>query len=342
MNFFCIIFCMVKPGQFIYIMLHMIILEQFQTISKTTTSFSFSSLTTSFFFSNNYLFPVNFANNYLSHSFFPPTQIWKSKSIMCLFVSMIFILIQIKFDDDINNDELLETGKGKNMWWVCTRKSISPAVLSTWPLRKYFSHPSLVIYFFRNPINQTETRTANRWGTTNSKPPGPIIIMMSQWEKLSSSQIIFITLFSAGAQPCYALLSHSKQIGQSCWAKTIFLSQTSILIQLYYAGSHSEHRWRCSKGKVLDPFSPGSKLGNYAQPKPFSWAKPAFWFNCTVQDHILSTAGDALRVRSWTHSVKKYQSESDWLTNWTSTHHPLDGCLLWLGCGWTSAELMFG
>ncbi len=27
---------------------------------------------------------------------------------MCLFTSMIFILIQIKFDDDINNDELLE------------------------------------------------------------------------------------------------------------------------------------------------------------------------------------------------------------------------------------------
>jgi len=62
-EFFCIIFCMVIPGQFIYIMLHMIILEQFQIISKTTTSFSFSSLATSFFFSNNYLFPVNFSNN---------------------------------------------------------------------------------------------------------------------------------------------------------------------------------------------------------------------------------------------------------------------------------------
>ncbi len=27
-----------------------------------------------------------------------------------------------------------------------------------------------------NPTNKTETRTANRWGTTNSKPPGPIIM----------------------------------------------------------------------------------------------------------------------------------------------------------------------
>jgi hypothetical protein len=73
-------------------------------------------------------------------------------------------------------------------------------------LHKYFSHPSLVIYFFlqslsRPPIELklTETGTANRWGITNSKAPEPII-MMSQSEILSSSQIIFITLFSAGAR----------------------------------------------------------------------------------------------------------------------------------------------
>ncbi len=42
-----------------------------------------------------------------------------------------------------------------------------------------------------NPSHETETR----WGTTtNSNPPGPII-MMSQSETLSSIQIIFITLF---------------------------------------------------------------------------------------------------------------------------------------------------
>jgi hypothetical protein len=32
---------------------------------------------------------------------------------MCPFISMIFILIEIKFDDDINNNELLETERGK-------------------------------------------------------------------------------------------------------------------------------------------------------------------------------------------------------------------------------------
>jgi hypothetical protein len=39
-------------------------------------------------------------------------------------------------------------------------------------------------------------------GTTNSKPPGRII-MMGEWESPSNSQIIFIILFSAGAQPCW-------------------------------------------------------------------------------------------------------------------------------------------
>jgi hypothetical protein len=105
-------------------------------------------------------------------------------------------------------------------------------------LQKYFSHPSLVIYFFfagtanwgtinskpPGPIimmSQSETLqqcsifdltkifftskcsyllfffagTANCWGTTNSKPPG-LIIMMGQSEILSSSQILFIALFS--------------------------------------------------------------------------------------------------------------------------------------------------
>jgi hypothetical protein len=42
---------------------------------------------------------------------------------------MIFILIQIKFDDDINNDELLKTGKGKNIKEKAKKKSCPPLVL---------------------------------------------------------------------------------------------------------------------------------------------------------------------------------------------------------------------
>jgi hypothetical protein len=55
-------------------------------------------------------------------------------------------------------------------------------------LQNYFSHPSLVIYFFPTPPIKLETGTANRWGTTNSKPSGPII-MFDQSKIGNSSQI---------------------------------------------------------------------------------------------------------------------------------------------------------
>jgi hypothetical protein len=89
-------------------------------------------------------------------------------------------------------------------------------------LQKYFSHPSLV---FCKPIYKTKTETANRWETTNSKPPGPII-MIGQSETGSSSQIIFITLFSGRYTTSLCLFKQTVQ--QKCLAKTILLSQTSV------------------------------------------------------------------------------------------------------------------
>jgi hypothetical protein len=67
-------------------------------------------------------------------------------------------------------------------------------------LHIYFSHPSLVVYFVApcNPTPQTEIGTAQWWGTTNSKPPGPIM-MIGQSKTLTSSEITFTTLSSAGA-----------------------------------------------------------------------------------------------------------------------------------------------
>jgi hypothetical protein len=93
-------------------------------------------------------------------------------------------------------------------------------------LQKYVSHPSLVIYFFTTPpIKLKLGQQTGKWGTTNSKPLGPII-MMSRSEALSSSsQIIFITLFCAGAQVgCGPCTSHKRL----CGAKTILLSQTGM------------------------------------------------------------------------------------------------------------------
>ncbi len=69
-------------------------------------------------------------------------------------------------------------------------------------LPKYFSHPSLVIYLFcatsHIKLTNWQTGTANFVGTTNSKPPGPII-MFDQSETWSSSQNRFITLFRCTA-----------------------------------------------------------------------------------------------------------------------------------------------
>ncbi len=47
---------------------------------------------------------------------------------------------------------------------------------------------------FSNPTHKNKTGTANRWETTNSKPPGPII-MIGQSQTGNGSQIIFISLF---------------------------------------------------------------------------------------------------------------------------------------------------
>jgi hypothetical protein len=51
-------------------------------------------------------------------------------------------------------------------------------VLSLWHCKNYFSHPTVVIYFFFNPTHKTKMRTANRSETTNSKPPRRIIMIV--------------------------------------------------------------------------------------------------------------------------------------------------------------------
>jgi hypothetical protein len=57
---------------------------------------------------------------------------------------------------------------------------------------------------------------------------------------------------------------------------------------------------------IAAPFTSHHKLSNYADPKPFSSVKPACFDFSSVQDHILSTTGDALRTgpRVRTHHMK--------------------------------------
>jgi hypothetical protein len=81
-------------------------------------------------------------------------------------------------------------------------------------LQKYFSHPSLVIYFlFRNPTHYTKTRTANRWETTNSKPSGRIV-MIDQLKIRSSSQINAFSSPLLHTEPINGMWPSS-----ACWLK---------------------------------------------------------------------------------------------------------------------------
>jgi hypothetical protein len=78
--------------------------------------------------------------------------------------------------------------------------------------------------------------------------------MICQSEILSRSQIIFVTLFSAGAQGSWTFHQLAQSV-QLCWAKTIFLSHQTGMFSLFFiqfssAGSNIEHRWRCSKERL--------------------------------------------------------------------------------------------
>jgi hypothetical protein len=74
-------------------------------------------------------------------------------------------------------------------------------VLSMWTCKKYFSHPSLVFFFFPTlPMKlKLEFGTANRWETTNSKPPGPII-MIGQLETGSNTRSYLLHSSMAGVR----------------------------------------------------------------------------------------------------------------------------------------------
>jgi hypothetical protein len=72
-----------------------------------------------------------------------------------------------------------------------------------WPCNNVFTSKFGYLPFW-NPTHKTEAGTLHMSGTTNSKPPGRII-MMGQSETLSRSHVIFITLFSAGAHRCHLL-----------------------------------------------------------------------------------------------------------------------------------------
>jgi hypothetical protein len=76
-------------------------------------------------------------------------------------------------------------------------------------LQKYFSQPSLVIYFFSNPTHKTKIGIARMSETNNSNPPGPI--------KLSSQSTTTAVRFLGAFLP--ASTSCAKIVGQNHFAE---------------------------------------------------------------------------------------------------------------------------
>ncbi len=139
------------------------------------------------------------------------------------------------------------------MFFTFVTKSISSSAqqCSAWNPTQIFFSSKFSYLILCNPTHISEIGIANRCGTTNSEPPGPII-MIGQSETLSSSQIIFITLFCAGAQRCFAFYGPPETL-QLCWAKTIFWAKPAyfaFFYQILLCRSHLEHRWRCSKKRT--------------------------------------------------------------------------------------------
>jgi len=95
------------------------------------------------------------------------------------------------------------------------------------------------------------------------------------------------------------------------------------------------------------PFTSHGNVRNYAEPKQFSWARSACVgfssSNFTVQDHIPSTGGDALRTWEFdTCSSSQHPGTSTCSygdqSKPTATSTSSIGSLLWLSCGWTPTE----
>jgi hypothetical protein len=135
------------------------------------------------------------------------------------------VLMICSITDCYAEDFLSPTRKAKaafhafaNMHGSFVRIAISVCLwMETWPLLEHlqlsitryvtrhnsFSHPTLVIYVWQSHPVKMKLGQQIGGGTTNSKPHGPIF-MIDQSETLSSSQIIFSTLFSAMCTTVFA------------------------------------------------------------------------------------------------------------------------------------------
>jgi len=83
--------------------------------------------------------------------------------------------------------------------------------------------------FLDNHTNKIEAGTTYTCGITNSKPPGPIIII-NELEILSLSQVQFITLLFGGAQLCFARASCTNLVRQFPELNSHILTFTHLIV----------------------------------------------------------------------------------------------------------------
>jgi hypothetical protein len=120
-------------------------------------------------------------------------------------------------------------------------------------LQKKFTSKFNYFTFFK-PHPYIKTGAANRWETTNSKPPEPII-MISQLETGTSRQNhIYYTLLWHQILDLRCVLYRLRQTMQKFWAKTILQTQhwnVSTFVDPIFMCSRvtycTEHMWNRSK-----------------------------------------------------------------------------------------------
>ncbi len=127
-----------------------------------------------------------------------------------------------------------------------------PVVLSMCDLAKIFFTAKFSYLLFCNPSHKSETGIANRWGTSNSKPPGPII-MMGRSESLSSSEIILLHTCRPLVQ-LLGLVSHYKLCHYA--EPRLFFSPKPAYFDFSSSNATGRvtywaHSWRCSKLTLL-------------------------------------------------------------------------------------------
>ncbi len=95
----------------------------------------------------------------------------------------------------------------ESVFWRQWRKSIPTGGAQYVTLQKYFSHPSLVIYFFCNPTHKTETGTANKWELLIANHLGQSLWFVNQKQGAPVRSYLLHSSLSGSLPECFIHLA---------------------------------------------------------------------------------------------------------------------------------------